>query len=228
MCGDINKHQEETQEFRDIDLKKQKLRAEIKREKQELDLKQKCAEKINSSFSKRMEQELINSNREKYLIQTQFGIKPRQALLNEHIAILERHYKGKMPHNIQSERPFFEKIINSAISKIPERREPNAMRRMLTGNAIYPVQFPNPRKSTAAAPTATVTSETPPLPLGPPPPQPPLPSSPMTQSDLVNYGYSWMPWSFPCGTYNFGTPGDNSTPSDRLEFIFHFHFPSMD
>lgn len=133
MCGDINKHQEETQELRDIDLKKQKLRAEIKREKQELDLKQKCAEKINSSFSKRMEQELINSNREKYLIQTQFGIKPRQALLNEHIAILERHYKGKMPHNIQSERPFFEKIINSAISKIPERRGPNAMRRMLTG-----------------------------------------------------------------------------------------------
>ena len=32
-----------------------------------------------ASFSKRMEQELINSNREKYLIQTLFGVKPRHA-----------------------------------------------------------------------------------------------------------------------------------------------------
>ena len=63
--------------------------------------------KTNRSFEKRLEPILIESNRKKYLADTTFGIRPRQALLNEDLPILERHYKGVYPRDIAYEKNNF-------------------------------------------------------------------------------------------------------------------------
>lgn len=174
MCGDVSKHLEENNELRELAEKKQKMSADLRKERNELELKKKCADKINSSFSKRIESHLIETNRKKYLVQTSFGVKPRQALLNEHISILERHYKGIFPADIQFEKSRFSSIIERGYTPLPKRPE-NSVRSLLTENAVYGVQFPLFR----GIPTES-TPYPPPHPPPPPPPPPPTPPLPPT------------------------------------------------
>ena len=82
MCGDVQKHPGECRELCEIADRKNKLALVLKKAKQELELKTKVKEKLSSSFEKRLEPHLIDANRKKYLADTAFGIRPRQALLN--------------------------------------------------------------------------------------------------------------------------------------------------
>lgn len=122
MCGDLGKHAEESGEVRDIDNKIQKATCDIKKERIDLENKRKCRDKLMGSFNKQIELELINSDRKRYLIATPFGVKPKQALINEHVAILERHYHGKVPQNVAAERHGFKRIIENSLSKLPKKR----------------------------------------------------------------------------------------------------------
>ena len=89
ICCDVSKHPEESRELRDVAERKNKISLDLKKAKQEIELKLKVKEKMNSSFEKRLEPILIDTNRKKYLAETAFGIRPRQALLNEDLVILE-------------------------------------------------------------------------------------------------------------------------------------------
>ena len=185
MCGDVQKHPEENGELRDIAERKNKLLLDLKKAKQELELKIKVKEKLNSSFEKRLEPYLIESNRKKYLAETAYGIRPRQALLNEDIAVLERHYRGVFPKDIKSEKQNFQQIIHRAntIQKKPE----NAVRELLTSNTVYPVKFP------------TQSESSPPLPSDYQPPPPPEPSSSTAPTHAMStpmYNTQQMMWPY--------------------------------
>ena len=52
MCGDIQKHHEESCELREIAERKNKVSIDVKKIKKELDLKIKVKEKLNCSFEK--------------------------------------------------------------------------------------------------------------------------------------------------------------------------------
>ena len=65
MCGDVQKHPEECGELCEIVDRKNKLALDLKKAKQELELKTKVKEKLNSSFEKLLEPHLIDTNRNK-------------------------------------------------------------------------------------------------------------------------------------------------------------------
>ena len=190
MCGDVTKHPEESGELRDVADRKNKLSMDLKKAKQELELKLKVKNKMNSSFEKRLEPILIESNRKKYLADTTFGIRPRQALLNEDLAILERHYKGVYPRDIAYEKNNFQKIIARANKELSGTRKPeSSVRDMLTNNPIYSVNFPKSASATHSNPESA-----PPLPLGPPPqaPEPPIAPPALYQSPQQ----MMLPWTY--------------------------------
>ena len=189
MCGDVSKHLEKNTELRDLVEKKQKLSTELRKERSEFELKMKCSDKINSSFGKRMESHLISSNRNRYLVQTAFGIKPRQALLNEHVSILERHYKGIFPSDIEFEKSRFASIIERGYAPLPRRPE-NSVHDLLTTNPGYGVNFP----SQAQGPTSTFPNPEPTLPP-PPPPPPPLPPLPANEA-ASSPPYDWYYYQY--------------------------------
>lgn len=182
MCGDVSKHMEENNELRELAEKKQKLTSEMRKERQELELKIKCADKINSSFSKRIELHLIETNRKKYLVQTAFGVKPRQALLNEHVSILERHYKGNIPADIDFEKSRFGSIIERGMAPLTKRPE-NSVRDLLTTNTVYGVKFPSCKGPASTFPNPEAT-----------PPQPPPPPPPPPPSDGTDPSFTWYDW----------------------------------
>ena len=194
MCGDIQKHHEESCELREIAERKNKASIDVKKIKQELDLKIKVKEKLNCSFEKRLEPHLIESNRKRYLADTAFGIRPRQALLNEDIAILERHYRGIFPSDIEYEKQNFQQIITRANTALPKKPENSAR------DGMYSVQFPKTASATAPNPMPV----NPPLPLEPPPRTPETPLSPLPPYSVEQM----MPW-----TYWYCSP--SQTESDR-------------
>lgn len=186
MCGDVSKHADETSELREIESRKQKINSELRKERLLLETQIKCAEKVNSTFSKRMEAHLIESDRKQYLVCTTFGIKPRQALINEHVSILEKHYRGKMPSDVEYEKTLFTSIIKTAMFTVP--KQDDSVKDLLKTNAVHPVKFPG-------------LSATPSKPQSPPLP-PPLPPSDYPMSPYGQYGWYgypgygfYQPWS---------------------------------
>ena len=209
MCGDVQKHPEECGELREIADRKNKLALDLKKAKQELELKTKVKEKLNSSFEKRLEPHLIDTNRKKYLAETAFGIRPRQALLNEDIAILERHYRGVFPRDINFEKRNFQQIISRANEQlcIPKKPE-NSVRNLLVNNAVYPVKFPTQAGSTHVNPESPPLPQEPQPPLPPPATELPIPPTPMYNAQQ-NMPLQWPFWYW-SPPQNADTKTDNS------------------
>ena len=65
------------------------------------------------SFKYQIQSDLINSNLDKYTFMTTSGRTLRQTAVNNDIFILQKHYKNKVPNNLNSERKKFQNIIDN-------------------------------------------------------------------------------------------------------------------
>jgi hypothetical protein len=65
------------------------------------------------SFKYQIQSDLINSNLDKYTFMTTSDRALRQTAVNNDIFILQKHYKNKVPNNLNSERKKFQNIINN-------------------------------------------------------------------------------------------------------------------
>ena len=111
-CNDLDKHACERQHLHEAlhDLKqKEKELSALKNDKKN---KETALSETRKSFKFRVESALINSNLDKYTFFTTRGRTPRQTVINNDIFILEKHYSGRVPMNMDSESKKFQKIIS--------------------------------------------------------------------------------------------------------------------
>ena len=67
----------------------------------------------NKSFPEALKSYLINSNKQEYLVEYGDQIVPLTSKINIHLAILQKHYNGKIPENLEEESELFSQIIIS-------------------------------------------------------------------------------------------------------------------
>jgi hypothetical protein len=80
---------------------------------EELCAKKRVVKETQCSFKYQIQSDLINSNLDKYTFMTTSGRALRQTAINNDIFILQKHYKNKVPNNLNSERKKFQNIIDN-------------------------------------------------------------------------------------------------------------------
>ena len=164
VCGDISHpaHIDEKKELNILGKQRDDLNRDIKKKQIELKQKTELCETLMSSFEKKIEVALINSNRELYMVNTAAGPQPKRYLLNKHKNILRIHYGGKIPDNLEEAKKSFPKIIHRYTNKMhlgptsdsrAKSRDINR-RRLLETNPVRPITFP----STASTHTEEVAA----------------------------------------------------------------------
>ncbi|XP_062621333.1 uncharacterized protein LOC134282922 [Saccostrea cucullata] len=140
-----------------------KVERELLNKRTEYETRLKAKNSSAMSFAQKVRTHLINSNKKKYLIKTTEGYVPKSATVNIDLAKLEKHFKGKVPDDLDRVSELFEGIIN----KFDNSKRPpctptqgNPAKRLLEENTIFPVKFPNintgslhVHSATACAPT---------------------------------------------------------------------------
>lgn len=160
QCGDINKHQEEKILVESANDVLRKIQKELKTKTVEYETKFKASESVKNSFSEKIRCHLINSNKQKYLVQVSDGnFLPRSGIVNCDIAKLEKYYQGKCPENLDIASNFFENIISNVDrehAQFSRNTGSNSAKRILEENTIFPVKFPRrPPVSTHPNPDST-------------------------------------------------------------------------
>ncbi|KAK3737852.1 hypothetical protein QZH41_015777, partial [Actinostola sp. cb2023] len=94
LCGIIDKHPDDKAKLRSLSQKKvEKSKAEITKLEIDYDNKLKAYKGVEDSFAKKIEQDIIYSDPDKYVVR---GIK-NWALLSKHVALLQNKCSGKLP-----------------------------------------------------------------------------------------------------------------------------------
>lgn len=147
QCGDLNKHPDQKLIVDSAADTLKKLERELSHKRDEYEMRLKAKNSASQSFSQRVRTHLINSNKNKYLIRTAEGVVPRSAAVNVDLAKLEKHFKGKVPAELEVVSTLFENIIagydraNAPQSPMASTST-NPARRLLEDNSLMAVKFP--------------------------------------------------------------------------------------
>ncbi|MCG8622797.1 MAG: hypothetical protein MJE68_12475, partial [Proteobacteria bacterium] len=116
-CGKVKLHKEELKKH---DLLKVKLK-KLNKEKNQLESEalkiQDTIVATNRTFHERVRTTLINSNKQKYLTLYGNEIVPLTKLINLDLSILQKHYRNKVPDDLQSESHQFSYIIDGQMEQ---------------------------------------------------------------------------------------------------------------
>lgn len=109
-------------------------------------LKKKTVKETQCSFKYQIQSDLINSNLDKCTFMTTSGRALRQTAINNGIFILQKHYKNKVPNNLNSERKKFQNIVDNFNKQFSPCNESNKnktidpTRKLLEAKGV---EFPN-------------------------------------------------------------------------------------
>ena len=113
---------------------------------EDLCAKKRVVKETQCSFKYQIQSDLINSNLNKYTFMTTSGRTLRQTAVNNDIFILQKHYKNKVPNNLNSERKKFQNIIDNFNKQFSPCNESNKKktidptRKLLEAKGV---EFPN-------------------------------------------------------------------------------------
>ena len=112
-CGKLNLHKNE---LKQVDGLRAQLKKMVK-DKMALDGEvEKVSDAIsqnNKSFAQAVRGYLINSNKHKYLSTYAGQVVPLTKVINIDISILQKHYKNRVPDNIEDESELFQNILDT-------------------------------------------------------------------------------------------------------------------
>uniref|UniRef100_A0A8W8JDP0 MULE transposase domain-containing protein n=1 Tax=Magallana gigas TaxID=29159 RepID=A0A8W8JDP0_MAGGI len=119
----------------------------IEEEMNQLGVQVQSAKERLTELTDRVRTHLINGNKNKYLIPTAEWVIPKSAAVNVDLAKLEKHFKGKVPAELEIVSTLFENIIagydkaNAPQSPIASTST-NPAGRLLEYNSLMAVKFP--------------------------------------------------------------------------------------
>ena len=112
-CNDIDRHPAEKKQLSDANMNYKSKEKELASLQVELWAQKRALNETQFSFKYQIQSDLINSNLDKYTFMTTSGRALRQTAINNDIFILQKHYKNKVPNNLNSERKKFQNIIDN-------------------------------------------------------------------------------------------------------------------
>ena len=115
MCNDIDKHDVEKKQMIDAAQSVKSLSKELEKLQTNLALKKQTYEQTNNSFFTKIMPYLVNTNIDKYYPVGSFGLRALcMGAIHPDMAILEKHFRGKVPKNLESSANHFQNIIQSS------------------------------------------------------------------------------------------------------------------
>ena len=112
-CNDVDRHPSEKKQLTDAVHNVRIKEKQLLNLKEELKAKEIAMKETQSSFKHRIESTLINTNLNKYTFMTNSGRAVRQTTINNDIHILEKHYRNRVPNDLENESKKFQEIINT-------------------------------------------------------------------------------------------------------------------
>jgi hypothetical protein len=145
-CNDIDRHPAEKKQLSDANMIYKSKEKELASLQEELCAKKKAVKETRCSFKYQIQSDLINSNLDKYTVMTTSGRVLRQTAINNDIFIMQKHYKNKVPNNLNLERKKFQNIIDNFNKQFSPCNESNKKktidptRKLLEAKGV---EFPN-------------------------------------------------------------------------------------
>lgn len=149
QCNDVEKHADEKRQLTEASDNKRKIKKEMEKLQSEIIAKEKLREQVTGTFSSKVMSHLVNCDVESYTFKNDRGsgrLIRSQKVLND-AYILEQHYKGRVPVDLDTESKRWPGIIEDYNKKfkkmtLKEVREKDPVRKRMEDNAQYPVVFP--------------------------------------------------------------------------------------
>ena len=116
-CGKVKLHKEELKEHDNLKVRIKKLNKDKSTLESEALKLQDTILATNRTFHERVRTTLINSNKGKYLTMYGNEIVPLTKVINLDLSILQRHYKNKVPDDLEAESEQFSYIISGHLDK---------------------------------------------------------------------------------------------------------------
>jgi hypothetical protein len=139
-CNSLDKHPSNKKLVQDAADVVKTLKKELDKLSTDKDSKTKAYDSVKKTFGSQVRSHLINTDVERYAFKTLEGRFVKQALVNTDITVLEAHYRGKVPKNLDEESRNF-KIIIASENKLNQKVDcpKNPVRKLLEDNTKYPV-----------------------------------------------------------------------------------------
>ena len=149
QCTDVEKHPDEKRFLGEASENKRKILKEIQKIQSDITAKQKLIEQVTGTFSSKIRSYLVNSDIDRYTFKNDSGpgrLLKTQKVLND-TYILEQHYKGRVPKDLDKESKKWQTLIkehNDSFKKMTLKkvREKDPIKKKLEDNDQYPVTFP--------------------------------------------------------------------------------------
>lgn len=149
QCNDIDKHPQEKKQVNDAAESKRQIEKDLSKFQTDLKAKQLLEKQVSSSFISVITPHLVNSNPDDYTFRSnrENGRLLKSQKINCHSYILEQHYKGKIPLDLERERKNFPQIIEEYFNKFKrlgkkDVRQNDPVRKRLQENPTFNVKFP--------------------------------------------------------------------------------------
>ena len=111
-CGKLGMHLDKKKELQEMAALKNKCDAEVKKTKNELEVKKSVYKSVSQTFENKVHSYLIRTNPSKYLIN---GVGPevKKRVLNADKCILRKHYGGKAPGHLEIASCTWQSVIDA-------------------------------------------------------------------------------------------------------------------
>lgn len=129
LCGILEKHPDDKAKLRSLSQKVEKLKIEITKLQTDYQNKLRAYKSVEDSFAKRVEDDIISTDRDKYIIN---GVK-NWALLSKHVTILERKCNGKLPP-----RNLVGHLLKEAVHEHEHKSNPTNSKRSTSETCVNP------------------------------------------------------------------------------------------
>jgi hypothetical protein len=172
MCNDLDKHDKEKKQIGDAAQSVKNLSRELEKLKQTLLNKKQTYKETCDTFFSKVLPFLVNTNIDKYYPVGMYGLRSlAMGAIHPDMAVLEKHFQGIAPNDLQSAAKSFPTILKS-VSRQMETKRVDPVRKLIEQNGVrFPNFSTNTTHTATAAASSSIQAPTLPLPFVPYPQQ---------------------------------------------------------
>ncbi|VDI65651.1 Hypothetical predicted protein [Mytilus galloprovincialis] len=148
MCNDLDKHDVEKKQFCDASTTVKNITKDLEKVKQNLHLKKQTYENTCDTFFSRVLPHLVNTNTDKYYPVGSFGLRQlSMGAIHPDIAILDKHYRGIIPKDLDSAARCFGQILEKyqKDNRGPTEKPKNPIQRFMEDRGVEFPKFKTPQ-----------------------------------------------------------------------------------
>jgi hypothetical protein len=142
ICGDIDKHEVEKKQLLDASQNVKTRNRGLEKLKQSLHSKEEISRETCQTFFSQVVSYLVNTDADKYYPVGAYGLRAlNMRAIQPDMAILEKHYRGKVPRKLEEESAGFQAIIAGTNAEVATKLKDPVRNFMEKRGVVFP-SFP--------------------------------------------------------------------------------------